>query len=515
MSHPAAPAAPAAAPDPPSPGCAGESLPRRADVVVVGSGFAGIAAAVSLLRAGHADLLILERGTDVGGTWRDNSYPGCACDVPSHLYSFSFAPNPDWSRSFSPQPEIHAYLRRVTREQGLEPLLRFGCELLEARWRDSERRWALRTTRGEITCRYLVLGTGALSEPSVPHLPGLETFTGTTFHTASWRHDHVLAGRRVGVLGTGASAIQVVPEVAGQAAHLTVFQRTAPWVLPRRDRAITAAERWVYRRWPAVQRLVRGGIYAGRETWIVGFALRPALMRLGERQALRFLARQVPDPELRRRLTPSFRLGCKRVLLSSTYYPVLAGSTVAVVTGRIVEVVGDGVVTEDPAGQRHHHALDTLVFATGFHVTDPPIAARVCDADGRSLASHWAADGMSALHGLTVAGFPNLFFLVGPNTGLGHTSIVVMIEAQTRYLAELLTRVAAGGATGVEPRPEVQQAYNAGLQRALARTVWNTGGCASWYLDHHGRNTTLWPTFTFSYRRELARVDLSQYRLHR
>jgi len=486
-------------------------LPAHVAVAVVGSGFAGLGAAIALRRAGRHDFVVLERAGDVGGTWRDNSYPGCACDVPSHLYSYSFAPNPDWTRSFSGQPEIQAYLRRTAREEGVLPQLRFHTELEHARWDDTARHWHLRTNRGELTADIVVAGVGPLSEPSVPALPGLDRFAGTTFHSAAWDHGHDLTGERVAVIGTGASAIQFVPHVQERAAQLTVFQRTAPWVLPRRDRAIGAAERWLYRHVPAAQRLARAGIYSLRESWILGFSFEQRAMRVAEKEALRHLARQVPDPQLRARLTPSYRLGCKRVLLSNTYYQSLSRSNVEVRTDRIVEVLPHAVVTADATGTRTEHPVDTIVFGTGFRVTDPPVAHRVVGRDGRTMAEHWATAGMQTLHGATVAGFPNFFYLVGPNTGLGHSSIVYVIETQIRYLLDALEQMDRLGLAALEPRRAAQDAYNDGLQRRLAGTVWNTGGCSSWYLDRHGRNTTLWPTFTFVFRKALSHFDLSQY----
>lgn len=356
----------------------------------------------------------------------------------------------------------------------------------------------------------LISATGPLSEPSLPALPGLDTFDGTTFHSATWRHDHDLTGERIAVIGTGASAIQFVPYVQPQAARMTVFQRTAPWVLPRRDRAISNGERRLFAMAPLAQRIARSAIYWGRESWIVGFAVRPSVMELAEKQALRLLRRQVRDPQLRAKLRPTFRLGCKRVLLSNTYYPALAAPNAEVVTDRITEITPAGVVTADADGARTEHPVDTIIFGTGFHVTDPPIAARVRGRDGRTLGEHWTG-GMQALHGLTVTGFPNLFFLVGPNTGLGHTSIVFMIEAQTRYLISTLDQMDGRGIAAIEPRQDVQDAYNADIQRQLDGTVWNDGGCASWYLDPSGRNTTLWPTFTFSFWRTVRRFDLADY----
>ncbi len=482
-------------------------LPARTSVLVVGTGFAGLGTAVRLRETGRLDFVVIERGHDVGGTWRDNRYPGCACDVPSHLYSFSFAPNPDWTRAFSPQPEIEAYLQRVARERGVLPHVRFGTELLSARWDEADLTWTVETNRGTVVADVLVLGSGGLSEPKVPSLPGLETFRGTTFHSATWDHEHDLTGERVAVVGTGASAIQFVPHVQQRAGHLTLFQRTAPWVMPRRDRAISKAQRALYKAVPAAQKLNRGGLYVGRESWLLGFTVQPALMRVAERIALRLLAQQVSDPALRATLTPSYRLGCKRVLLSNDYYPALAQPNVDVVAGGIVEVRERSVV--DSNGDEHE--VDTIVFGTGFQVSDPPIAGRITGCDGRTLKQVWADTGMTAFHGTTVAGFPNLFFLVGPNTGLGHTSIVYMIESQIAYLLAALDVMQAAGIRAVVPRREQQDAWNTAVQEDLQGTVWNSGGCSSWYLDASGRNTTLWPTFTLPYRRTLSSFDLAQY----
>lgn len=489
-----------------------ERVPEHIDVAIVGSGFAGLATAVRLKQA-HREFVVLERADDLGGTWRDNTYPGCACDVPSHLYSFSFALNPNWSRSFSPQEEIFEYLRRTARDFGVLPRIAFKTAVTEARWDPSAMKWNLRTNRGDITANILIAGTGGLSEPSIPALPGLDSFEGTTFHSATWRHDHDLSGERVAVIGTGASAIQFVPHVQREAEHMTLYQRTAPWVLPRHDRDISDRERWIYRHVPFAQRLVRTLIYWGRESWVMGFQ-RPGLMRFPEEQARRFLRKQVPDRELRKKLTPNFRLGCKRVLMSNDYYPALTQPNVHVETDRIVEVLPRAVVTEDAEGNRTEHPTDTIIFGTGFRVTDPPVADHVHGSDGRSLSEHWRAGGMSALHGVAISGFPNLFFLVGPNTGLGHNSIVLMIETQVRYIVDAMKQMRRLDIAAIEPKPDVQRAYNEKLQRLLQGTVWNAGGCASWYLDDAGRNTTLWPTFTFSFRRELMRCDLNDYVTH-
>ena len=489
------------------------ALPQHVSVAIVGSGFAGLGTAISLKRAGRHDFVVLERAHDVGGTWRDNSYPGCACDVPSHVYSFSFAPNPSWSRSFSPQPEIHAYLQKTAKDYGVEPHLRYGAEVLASNWDETTQRWTVETARGTLTADVLVVGSGPLSDPTVPDIKGLSTFEGATFHSAQWDHSWSSEGRRVAVIGTGASAIQFVPYVQKQAEALLLFQRTAPWVLPRMDRAISKTEQRLYARLPLLQRAVRTAIYWGRESHIIGFRYNNRLMRVAEKLARRNLAQHVPDAALRAKLTPTFTLGCKRVLLSNTYYPALSQPNADVITDRIVEVVPQGLITEAADGTRSTHEVDTIVFGTGFHVTDPPIAER-CYVDGISLKQHWGKGGMQALHGLTVAGFPNLFMLVGPNTGLGHNSIVLMIEAQVGHVLKALDALDKGGFGALEPRQDVQETYNERLQADLSKTVWNRGGCQSWYLDERGRNTTLWPTFTFTFMRQLDRFDPAEYVLH-
>ena len=481
-------------------------MTERVPVAIMGAGFSGLAVAVGLLRAGRSDFVVLERAADLGGTWRDNTYPGCACDVPSHLYSFSFAPNPSWSRSFSPQPEIWAYLRRVARDFGVLPHLRCGVEVTNACWDDAAGCWHLDTSAGPLDAEVLVAAGGGLSEPGLPDVAGLETFAGTMFHSAGWRHDHSLAGERVAVVGTGASAVQIVPAVAPQAAHLTLFQRTPAWVLPRRDHAIPPARQALFRRVPWTQRAVRAAQYTGREVLAAGLSGNTGLLTLLQRAATAHLRAQVPDASLRAALTPSYRLGCKRIVSSDDYYPALTRPNVSVVTSPVVRVTPAGVVTADGT----EHELDTIVWATGFQVYDTASAQLVRGRDGRSLAAVWS-ESMRAYLGTTVAGFPNLFLMTGPNTGQGHTSMVYMIESQARYVVDALTRMRAGGLGSVEVRPEVQARYNAELDRRMARTVWVTGGCHSWYLDAQGRNGTLWPGQTFTFRRRTRRFDLDRY----
>ncbi|MDQ6937567.1 MAG: NAD(P)/FAD-dependent oxidoreductase [Actinomycetota bacterium] len=481
--------------------------PREVTVIVIGSGFAGIAMAVELSRRGLTDFVVLERADDVGGTWRDNTYPGAACDVPSHLYSFSFAPNPAWTRSFSTQPEIQRYLQQVAREYDVYPRCMFGADLQQAAWDPLTLRWTVHTGRGSFRAPFLVSGTGGLSDPAPPAIAGLDTFGGPVFHSARWRHDVDLTGRRVAVIGTGASAVQIVPAVAEEVAHLDVYQRTAPWVVPRADRDLTRAERWLFTRVPSAERLLRLGIYGARESYVIGFAKRPQLARVGQRMAERHLNAQVADPALRDRLRPDYAFGCKRVLLSNDYYPTLLRRDVELVDAAIAEIRPGVVVTADAI----ERPADVIVLATGFRITDPPSAHLIQDGHGGSLAERWR-NGMHALRGTTVSGFPNLFLIIGPNTGLGHTSMVYMIESQVAYISDAIRTVRARGLGAIEPDPAAQRRYNARLQAQLGGTVWNSGGCRSWYLDARGRNTTIWPDFTFRFRRQTRRIDLAEYR---
>jgi cation diffusion facilitator CzcD-associated flavoprotein CzcO len=476
------------------------------DVAIVGSGFAGLGAAVRLRGAGREDFLILEKGDSLGGTWRDNTYPGCACDVQSHLYSFSFAPNPDWTRTFARQPEIRAYLERVADRFGLRDRIRFGAEVTAARW--TGRGWELRLAdSSQVHARVVVWGTGALHQPSVPDIPGLDEFTGTTFHSAQWRHDHDLAGRRVAVIGTGASAIQFVPAIQPRVASLTLCQRTAPWVLPKPDRPVPAAMRRLYRAVPGLQRVQRALIYARNEALVSGF-LKPRRMALIERFARAYLHRVFADrPDLEAKVTPDFTIGCKRILMSNDYYPALKRRGVDVVTEKIVRITPNAVVTADGA----EHEVDTIIFGTGFTVgaglgKAVPITGR----DGVRLADQGVVEGFL---GTTIAGFPNLFVLTGPNTGLGHSSMVFMIESQLNYVLDALRLLDAHGAVALDTRRDRQEAYNATLQRRLDGSVWTAGGCASWYLDDDGRNRTLWPGYTFDFRRRTRKVRPSDHEL--
>jgi cation diffusion facilitator CzcD-associated flavoprotein CzcO len=485
----------------------GEADAPHVRVAIVGAGFSGIGMAIRLQEAGIEDFVILERAGDVGGTWEANTYPGCQCDVPSHLYSFSSEPNPSWTRTYSRQPEIWAYLRSVAERHGLGEHLRLHHELTGATW-DSERQvWHVETSGGDWTATLLVDATGPLSHPAVPKIRGLRRFEGKVFHSAEWDHEHDLTGERVAVLGTGASAIQFVPRIQPKVGALHVFQRTAPWILPHSDRPTTRFERRLYRRVPAAQRAVRAAVYWSRESFVLGFAKWPRLACSAERIATLHLRKQVRDPALRRRLTPDFRLGCKRVLISNEWYPALTQPNVELVTDQISHVAGRSIVLADGTERE----VDTIILGTGFHVTDPPTARIIRGRGGRSLAQA-AGDSPQAYLGTGVAGFPNAFKIIGPNTGLGHSSMVYMIESQLNYVMDAIRVMDERGIATVEVRPEAVRAFNAEVQAMMKGTVWSTG-CSSWYLDAQGRNTTLWPDFTFRFRRRTRHFDPAAYEL--
>ncbi len=474
-------------------------------VVIVGSGFAGLGLAIKLHEAGITDFVVLEKADSLGGTWRDNTYPGCACDVPSYLYSYSFAPSREWTRMYAESAEIRAYLERVATERGVRGYLRFGAELVRAE--HGKRGWSVETADGRTwTSDVLVLATGGLSRPQLPRIPGLDTFAGPSFHTARWRHDVPLAGRRVGVIGTGASAIQLVPHVAREAGQLHVFQRTPPWIIEKSDVEFTPLQRRLLAAVPPAAWLLRGWIYCRHELRAVGFTGGTRLMKLAQRLALRHLHAQVQDPVLRTQLTPRYALGCKRILISNDYYPALTQPHVELVTTPIREIVPQGVVTQDGALR----PLDVLVHGTGFAVQEYLGTTEILGAGGVSLRDAWK-NGAEAYLGTTVSGFPNLFLLGGPNTGLGHNSVVYMSESQVQYVMGALAHMTAQNVASLDVRPDVQARYNARLAERLQRTVWSSG-CESWYQNDQGRNTTLWPGFTFEFRARTLRFDPDSYR---
>ena len=475
------------------------------DVAIIGAGFSGIGMGIKLDEAGIGDFVILERGDDIGGTWRDNDYPGCACDIPSHLYSYSFEQNAAWTRLYPPQAEIQGYLRSCARKRDIMRRVELGADVTRAAFDDRRRTWVVSTADGRtVTARALVSAIGGLSRPVVPDLPGLHRFRGEAFHSARWDHGYDLRGKRVAVVGTGASAVQFVPQIAPLAGHVALFQRSAPWIVPKPDRPMRAWELRLFRRLPLTRWLFRSFLYWRQEVRGVGFTVSPRLMRLARRMAFDHLTGSVADPDLRAKLTPDYAIGCKRILLSDDYYPAVQRDNVTLVTDSIAEVTEDAVI--DRTGRRHE--VDAIIFGTGFNATDPLTPTRIFGSGGRELATDWEG-GPEAFLGVSVAGYPNLFLLMGPNTGLGHNSMIFMIEAQIRYAVSLLAHALSHGAADV--RADVQAAYNQALQRAFEGTVW-TSGCNSWYQAESGRQAVLWPGFTFSYWFRTLRPKLDRYK---
>jgi cation diffusion facilitator CzcD-associated flavoprotein CzcO len=477
-------------------------------VVIIGTGFAGLGMAIKLKQTGMNDFVLLERADEVGGTWRDNSYPGCACDIRSHLYSFSFALNPNWSRAYAPQPEIWQYLRDCTERYGITPYIRWNCPMQAAEWDETAQQWRITTPQGIVTAQFLVLGYGPLSEPVLPNIPGINDFQGTMFHSATWNHQHDLRGEKVAVIGNGASAVQFVPQIQPKVGKLILFQRTAHWVFPRMDKEIPMWKRKLYRRVPLIQRLIRTFIYWRAEYNAIGLVRKPELVKKGEELAKLYLQSQIPDPELRAKLTPKFSLGCKRILISDDYYQSLTKPNVEVVTEKIKQILPHSIITEDGK----EYPVDTLICATGFNATENPVAQRVHGRNGKSLAENWGKGGEAYL-GTTVSGFPNMFIMIGPNTGLGHNSMVFMIESQISYILDAMRKMKMEQVQAIEVRPDVQTSFNQNLQKQMQGTVWMTG-CKSWYLNKEGKNTTLWPGFTFTYRRLTRRFDPTVYNLY-
>jgi cation diffusion facilitator CzcD-associated flavoprotein CzcO len=484
---------------------------RHVRVAIIGAGFSGLGMAAQLTRHGIHDFLVVERAGEVGGTWRDNTYPGAACDIRSDLYSFSFAPNPEWAHRYGRQGEILEYLKGVADRYGLRPHIVFRAELRRADWDDEAAVWRVETNRETFTADVLVSGNGPLIDPTWPEIPGLETFAGPRFHSSRWRHDVDLAGKRVAVIGTGASAIQFVPELQKVAGQVTVFQRTPPWIVPRADGPTSARRRRWFARAPILQRMSRAVVFVSADARFLGFRFKP-IGRIFEAVSRRFLRSQVADPVMRAQLTPDYRIGCKRILISSEYYAALTRPNVELVTEAIASIDGHEIVTAD--GWRRE--FDVLIGGTGFEATHPSIAPLVRGRDGVSLADRWAVKGsghMSALRGTTVHGFPNLFLLIGPNTALGHNSLIFIIESQLDYVLQALRFMDATGTRVIEPRARAQAAYNDRIQRQLRDSVWTTGGCRSYYLDDGGRNTTLWPRRAGAFRAAVRHFDPAEYEL--
>lgn len=479
------------------------------DVAIVGAGFGGLCAAIRLRESGIDKLCIFERGHEVGGTWRDNDYPGAACDVPSHMYSLSFASRVDWSRPYAQQAEIQRYLLDVTERYALRPLIRFGSVVQSMRWDAIEQAWAVHVEgRAPVLARHVVVATGPLNKPDIPSIPGVDRFAGPMFHSSQWRHDIDLRGKRVAVVGTGASAIQFVPEIAGQVADLTVFQRTPAWVVPRWDKPFGALRRWMFRSVPGLQRLERWRIYWFNETVGLGFLGSQRVQAAVRRLSLAHMRKQIPSESLRAALTPDFAPGCKRLLISNSWFPALQQSHVHLVTHAVAAMESDAVIAAD--GSRH--PCDVVIWGTGFKATEFVAPMQVwgeasTDGSPRELGQQWRDEPARTHLGITVAGFPNFFMLVGPNTGLGHNSIVFMIECQVNYIVGALQQARRGV---LRLKPDAQVADYAEVQRKMLRTVW-ASGCRSWYQNSSGQIDTLWPGFTWQYWLKTRRFDPQRY----
>ncbi|MDT8409907.1 MAG: NAD(P)/FAD-dependent oxidoreductase [Wenzhouxiangellaceae bacterium] len=481
-----------------------QPIEKHLNIAIIGAGFGGIGLGARLAGRGERNFAIFDRAAGIGGTWWANRYPGCACDVPSHLYSLSFAPNPDWTRRFAPRAEIQAYLQRCTERFGLADRLVLETGIDSARWSEHDRGWHLTDSHGrQWRADILVSAIGGLSRPAWPDIKGLEDFRGPVFHSQQWDGSVDLAGKHVAVVGTGASAAQFVPEIADRAGQLDVYMRSPQWILPRPDAAIGPARRRLYRRIPLLQKLVRLGIWLISEARVPGLAWSTRLAVFHRWLAARHLRRQVADPELRRKLKPGYDIGCKRVILSNTFYPALNREHVELVNIGIRRIEADSIV--DAEGTRR--PADVLILGTGFHATAPIPAGMITGRNGADLGALWK-HGPEAWRGIAASGFPNLFMLMGPNTALGHNSVIVMIEAQIKFILRALAERRQGRFEVLEVDPKAQKSYNDWIQRKLSGTVWNSGGCSSWYLHpDSGRNTTLWPGFTWQYMRMLRRFN--------
>lgn len=485
-------------------------MSRHHEVVVIGAGVSGICAAIKLIEAGVEDVVIVEKAETFGGTWRANTYPGCACDVPSGLYSFSFAPNSEWSRLFATQPEILDYVDRVAREHGLVEHTRFGVEVVGSRFDDAAQLWRLETSEGPLSARFVVSAAGPWNEPNLPEIPGLAEFPGEVFHSARWNHDYDLRGKRVAVVGSGASAVQFVPAIAPEVAELHLFQRTAQWVLPKLDHRVPGFEKKVMRRFPFAHKALRATEYALMEGLGVAFRHPRPLMQTVQAVGSAYLRAVVRDPALRAKLTPDYLLGCKRILFSNSYLQSLTRDNVDVHATGVTEFRGNTVVGADGTTAE----VDAVILGTGFHILDTPLADIVRGADGRTLAEHWKGSPEAYL-GTVTTGFPNAFTVLGPSLGTGHSSAFAILEAQVAFMVSAIASARREGWAGLDVRPEVQARYVDQVQAALTGTVYNAGGCQSYYMDANGRNSFSWPWSTGELTTRVSTFDPTDFTITR
>jgi cation diffusion facilitator CzcD-associated flavoprotein CzcO len=476
------------------------------EVAIIGAGFGGLGVAIRMQQQGLNDFVIYERAGDVGGVWRDNVYPGAACDVPSHLYSFSFEPKPDWGRTFGPQQEIYRYLRHCADKYKLREKIKFNTSLSDMTFCEASGTWKLTFADGnKRRARSVVMAIGALNVPQYPEIKGVDSFGGKVMHTAEWDQEYSLDGKRVAVIGTGASAIQVIPSIQSVVSDLHVFQRTPPWVMPKSDKPVTPARQRLYRRWPIVQRTVRNLQYLFMESLVPAFMWDSFLTRFGEAMGRRYLGKVIRDPVLRKKLSPNYAMGCKRVLLSDDYYPALAKRNVNVCVEGIDKIDETAICTSD--GKRHE--VDAIVFATGFKVPVSGAPIPIRGVGGRLLEKDWAI-GSEAYKGVAVSGYPNMLYVMGPNTGPGNTSVIFYIESQINYILKYLKTLRKNQNKYLDLKPMVQREFNADIQERFKGTTW-TSGCNSWYLTKDGKNTTLWPSFSWQYRLTTRHFSVSEY----
>lgn len=482
-------------------------------IAILGTGFGGIGMAICLKKRGVSDFKIFEKANGIGGTWRENTYPGCACDIASHLYSFSFDQISTWTRTYASQSEILQYLKELVRKHDLEQRITFNTKVVQLRWIDSDQLWRIATENGDVyTAEIVISAVGGLHVPHRPEFDGIKQFDGMCFHSSSWPKDLDLREKKVAVVGTGASAIQIIPAIASQVSRLLVFQRTPPWVLPRHDKKVPQLAQWIFKSIPGAQHFWRNMLFVESESIALGFTVWPWLLGAWQRQSRSLLRRHIHDPVLRETLTPHYTMGCKRVLLSDDYYPALTQKNVSVVSSQITEIKRDNILTKDGV----QYPVDTIVLATGFRPFNPVEEIDIRGRGGRVLSHEWAA-GPSAFNGVLVHGYPNFFMLMGPNTGLGHNSLIFMIEAQIRYILSCIDILELRQRKLIEVRPESQCAFNESIQKRFQRTVWSsqesfsTKACNTWYRNPSGRLSALWPGFASSYWWRLRKADIQDF----
>ena len=484
------------------------------DIAIIGAGFAGLGMAIRLKKAGYDSFVVFERGKQVGGTWRDNTYPGCGCDVASHLYSFSFEPNANWTRRFSKQPEILAYLQDCVSKNKLEPHLQLNTEIFGVIFNESLGFYTITDSHGkQTTARMVVAGLGPLNRPQIPDFEGLNNFKGPIFHSSNWNHTYDLTGKRVAVIGTGASAIQFVPEIVDKVSKLSLFQRSAPWVIPKPDSEFSDFSKSLFSTLPFIRKTYRGFLYQLNEFIGLSFMGNKTVKKIAQFQAEQHLKKQVKDSVLRSKLTPNYQIGCKRILVSDNYYPALQKPQAEIVTNKINKITEKGIVTDDGSEKE----FDVIIFGTGFHVAEYPEQFiknyTIQGLKGENLFQKWTKEGFEAYKGTTINGFPNLMFVLGPNTGLGHNTVVDIMESQINYIMDFYEKLLQKSSkTHFNIKPEIQKDYNEKIQSMFKNTAW-ASGCASWYMNSEGKNTSIYPRLSTEFRKQTLRVDLEEYEI--